>query len=216
MTIQELSVIVYAGTLPFHLIIREVEKLNDIPNPLDITHCGIVVNISGAELHKLIDTGKFVNLKKKHYDDLKKDIRYKDDAVRAFVIEAVLPIIRIVPLDQQYINEYHGEMYFRLPKNAKHIRGKDWYDVIGKDYEHHKLDMIAIAKKDASPKEIADLAKTASLFCSELVSIILNRCGITHLVAANVIPEELSSGAGKYDLLAASHYSERKLAKDKK
>ncbi|CAL6099284.1 Papain-like_cysteine peptidase superfamily [Hexamita inflata] len=187
--LPQMSVILYSGSLLFKL----VQYCSLIPNPLQITHCGVIIHISGYELLKLLNANKFKNLSQRFRDVVRKNIFYSDQIVRPYIIEARSPCVVIAPVDIT-VNGYPGNIYLRKPLVQYDQILFEWTDLIGLPYKMNV--QMLLAGWSLNSKE-----DSTALFCSELVALLMKRARLLNVNSSNIIPKELGSAGQKADIL---------------
>ncbi|CAL5977372.1 Papain-like_cysteine peptidase superfamily [Hexamita inflata] len=198
-TVPELTVILYSGPALF----RVAQYFNTIPNPLKVTHCGVVVHMSGKQLHQMVNEGKFVHVKDSFIDVVKNGIRYDDDEVRPYSIEAHWPHVLITPL-KETVAEYDGSVRMRkLIQTPPQFT--NWVDMIGVHYEVKWWKMFFAEWRLNTTEDIS------SVFCSELAALLVKRAGLINVNSSNVLPEMMVTTAKKYDVLKGKYGEEEGL-----
>ncbi len=207
------------------LAIRYVQSKNDIPNPNGYTHSAFLFHANPMTL-----TQKISNLMRTKESELFKNPKYgaemiydireyypeiagvnaklldnsvfcaESDGSAKEVLNGIYPHVHIHPFEQN-VKTYNGEVSFRpcivdiSPARSLDVVLK----YIGTPYENpFALSTMFKALKDKNKVEKSD-----RLFCSEFVGLAFRDLGVlsSDLIPDNVIPEELSAEAGKYDLL---------------
>ncbi|CAL6041540.1 Hypothetical_protein [Hexamita inflata] len=186
-SVPHASVLLYSGSLFFKCI----QHCNLVPNPLKITHSGLVIHISGSELMSYLTTGQFVNVKPQAVKKIKDAIYYDDDVIRPYTIEACYPYVLIAPVDK-IVAKYEGSIYIRRPIFQHQII---WKDLIGLPFKLNLKQML-LAGWELNKHE-----DSSSLFCSELVSLIINRSGAIKVISTNILPKLLVSTSKEKDIL---------------
>lgn len=122
------------------------------------------------------------------------------------VLKGIWPHVHITCLDAQ-LREYNGNIYIRnlLEKHyiPQEITRNYIADNLFKTYETFTTFPSLLKAVKSNNKEHPE--NSDRLFCSELVADFYKHAGIfpSSVVACNVIPEDLSSGAMEYDMLSS-------------
>lgn len=207
------------------MTIRYAQSKNDIPNPNGYTHSAFLfhanplvltqrisdmIHTEGTELFKYPQYGaEMIYDIRDHYPEaagidtsllVDRVFCAESDGSAGEVLKGIYPHVHIHPFEQS-VATYGGEVSFR--PCAVEVDPKDSLDVVlryvGTSYESpFTLGGMLKAINDKNK-----VAKSDRLFCSEFVALAYRELGLlpSDLIPDNVIPEELSAGAGEYDLL---------------
>ena len=227
--IPNCSVLNYAcdGIIGFG--IRTMSDLNDVPNPLGLTHTGVAIHaipkILVEDIIKLSETKgsnlyendkvtkEMINNIRKYYPDAGGTTQLSDsdsNFMQVFcaeengsageVLKGIYPHLYVVPLEHDAIN-YTGDIYFRpLKIEVPYERS---YEILkkylGTPYES-PFTLLEMVNA-IGDKNVKD--ETQRLFCSEFVALFYKKLEVIpeNVIVSNVIPEKLSSGAGENDIL---------------
>lgn len=209
--------------------IRGASAFNDIPNPLGLTHSGIVINENPRVIQSIVlslmaggaNYGKYSEALSNSAGRamLRELMTYHRDVlaavedpkiIRGFSIESngsvseilsgILPATHIYSL-QERIEGYDGNVYVRpLSINVPLESTRDFITrYVGRPYES----LSTLKEIAGSVKEENKAERTENVFCSELAALFYREvCHINIPNVSNIIPERFGSAAGEYDLLS--------------
>lgn len=208
--------------------IRAASAMNEVPNPLGLTHSGVTVNEDPAVVHRIVlnltprsdnviesevsyEEGKAMldELEEVHHDliaathapEILAPFSVESDGSAGEVLSGVKPHVHLHDLGLR-VQQYEGNVYLRplsVMLTADYTQ-KFLVDYLGKPYESvTALGELINSVNDGNTTEGKD-----KLFCSELAGYFYKGCGLISedSLASNMIPEEFSSHAGEHDLLA--------------
>ena len=207
--------------------IRAASAMNAVPNPLGLTHSGIVFNESPQELYNLVlsltpssdhkvasmlsfEEGSAIlsELNDTYHEDITAtysvtklfaSFSLESDGSASEVLKGIMPHVHIHDLGNG-LREYDGNVYIR-PINIEitaNYTKTFLASHLGRPYESvTKLTELINSVRGGNTKEGQD-----KVFCSELAGYFYKGVGaIPQINASNIIPELFSSSAGEYDLL---------------
>lgn len=210
--------------------IRTASAFNDIPNPLGLTHSGIVVNENPKRVFETVlnlmpggalyessvsplseKAGKAIirELLECHrevisavsYPEVKASFSLESDGSAGEVLKGISPHVHIHDLGAR-IKDYEGNIFIRpLNERIESSRTIGFLnEYIGRPYES----VSNLKELLGSVKNLNTKERVENIFCSELAAIFYKKMDILKddIISNNVIPESFGSGAGSYDLLA--------------
>ncbi|MDR1233824.1 MAG: hypothetical protein LBJ92_01575 [Holosporales bacterium] len=198
-------------------VIRLASNLNDIPNPLRLSHSGMVVVATPTEVTEVLNS--FNNLAESRLDYvpqpealmlMRESLQgYDPDTLIPFCLEAtgtpgqvfrgIPPHVQLTPLEL-VIENYPGNVYVRqlrvpVPHDGVINFAKE---NLARPYEGFATFTELLRSTLEANKE----EDTRRVFCSELVALFCRQVvGINIENVSNVIPEMLGSWACAFDIL---------------
>ncbi len=208
--------------------IRAAQKLNNIPNPNGITHSGFVIydvpttlfndilklqNTPGTDLyeHQKAATQMLEGIAQ-HYPEVTgaggkiiADLKlFCVEAVGTVgeVLDGIYPHVHIQPLET-VIEDYDGAVFLR-PLTIAPLPIDYCKDVVTKYLGRKYESPFTISEMVSAIRGGNKTKQTDRLFCSELTALFYQDLKLidASVNVSNVVPEQLCSKAGKYDLLA--------------
>jgi hypothetical protein len=222
-SIPNCSVVIFSADDVIGDVIRLVQKGNNIQNPYGITHAGIVIYAQPGNLYSLIQ-GKMQtpgtqlngNLHAgecmldgiaKVYPHVRGVSTYDpDEPPQLFIAESVGTVARVLdgigpcvfisPLET-VVKGYNGSVHIRplLPSVEEEPVLEIILSHLGRRYEN----LAGILEMFRAVDAHNQTQDTERVYCSEFVALVLQTLSLIspEINVSNVIPEELSSGAGE-------------------
>jgi hypothetical protein len=209
------SMLNFTWTSAYGSGIRIASRFNEIPNPLGLSHSGIIVIDDPRNIYQLASriTGKIgeAMLKelRQNYGDIVSAVGAPQSPAlfsleagtsAAAAIQGDIPPHVFIHALTDAILEWPGNCYVRPLYEAIPISQTKSFlkDFLGRPYEGSLIELLK------APIGLNKQERSESVFCSELAALFYKRVGIIsqEILANNVIPESFGSDAGeRFDLL---------------